>query len=77
MSISKLVPDNSMNRDVSTLIFLLFNSSFDVSMEFSNDGDTEAWANNMFLLIKNNLTYPNEDFTCYQYGGLDYNVSEP
>ncbi len=46
-------------------------------MEFTDDGDTEAWANDMFLLIKNNLTYPNEGFTCYQYGGLDYNVSVP
>ena len=31
----------------------------------------------MFLLIKNNMTYPAEDddFICYQYGGYDYNVS--
>ena len=46
-------------------------------MEFTDDNDSEAWASDMFLLIRNNLTYPNSDLTCYQYGGLDYNVSMP
>lgn len=47
---------------------------FNVSLTFTSDGDTEAWANDMFLLIKNNYTYPNSNFICYQYGGYDYNA---
>ena len=50
-------------------------TAFEVDFTFHPNGDSEAWAGDMFMLIQNSHPYGTPEHVCYQYGGYDDTVS--
>lgn len=49
-------------------------TAFEVDFTFDPNGDSEAWAGDMFMLIQNSHPYGTPEHVCYQYGGYDDTV---